>query len=46
LDEVISLEYYHLEGLTGMVFLPQYVMVVLKGSVPMAFGGTQEPPNL
>ena len=26
-----------------MVVLPQYVMVVLKGSVPMAFGGTQEP---
>ncbi|CAD6258791.1 unnamed protein product [Miscanthus lutarioriparius] len=26
-----------------MVVLPQYVMIVLKGSVPMAFGGTQEP---
>jgi hypothetical protein len=26
-----------------MVVLPQYVMVVVKGSVPMAFGGTQEP---
>jgi len=26
-----------------MLVLPQYVMVVLKGSVPMAFGGTQEP---
>jgi hypothetical protein len=43
LDEAISLEYYHLEELTGMVVFPQYVMVVLKGSVPMAFGGTQEP---
>jgi len=26
-----------------MVVLPQYVMVVLKGLGPMAFGGTQEP---
>jgi hypothetical protein len=26
-----------------MLVLPQYVMVVLKGSVPMAFVGTQEP---
>jgi len=43
LGKSISLEYYHLEELTGMVVLPQYVMVVLKGSVPMAFGGTQEP---
>jgi hypothetical protein len=43
LGKANSLEYYHLEELTGMVVLPQYVMVVLKGSVPMAFGGTQEP---
>lgn len=35
--------YYHLEDLTGVLVLSQYVMVVLKGSVPMAFGGTQEP---
>jgi hypothetical protein len=32
-----------LEILTGICILAQYVMVVLKGSVPMAFGGTQEP---
>jgi hypothetical protein len=32
-----------LEILTGICILPQYVMVVLKGSVSMAFGGTQEP---
>jgi phenylpyruvate tautomerase len=32
-----------LEILTGMCILAQYVMVVLKGSVPMAFGGTQQP---
>ena len=29
--------------LTFLLIVPQYVMVVLKGSVPMAFGGTQEP---
>jgi len=28
----MSLEYYHLEELIGMVVLPHYMMVVLKGS--------------